>query len=611
MNILTYDVECYPNIFTLAAKHKATGQRVLFELSERRNDFEALIAFLQQCRQLRVTMQGFNNLAYDYMLLHFIMKNYPRVSYQSIYEHNAAYFACPRGQQQRQFGIWPSDILIPQLDLFKMHHFDRILPDQQDESVSLKSLMFKMRSWNLQDLPFPPGQPIPVEYFPALIDYNHNDVDETERFGDLSADDIQMRLDLNPDWLNYSEAKIGEQVFIEELEKLRPGCCAKGAGTPRDSIALADLILPYINLESPEFQRILDYFKAQVITETKGTFKGLECTIDGFTYVFGLGGIHASVHSQTMRANDEYAIVDYDVEAYYPSLAIANNLAPAHLGDAFPKVAQALKEKRKVFAKGTAENKAMKLANNGAWGKTNSKWSRLLDPAYTMQVTINGQLSLCMLAEQLTKIPDCTMIQANTDGLTVRIPRKYCDGADSIVKWWEGLTGLTMERNEYSLMAIRDVNNYIAVSPDGSVKRKGAYGYGSDLNWKKDHSKQIVAIAAEQAIVYGRDITRTILSHEDKMDFLCCAKVPKSSKLLWGDEQIQNTSRYLVTNSGQQLTKQMPPLKGKTEPRNIGICKGWNTTIWNNLEGFHTVSDLDINYLYYVEEARKLVEVLR
>lgn len=40
-----------------------------------------------------------------------------------------------------------------------------------------------------------------------------------------------------------------------------------------------------------------------------------------------------------------------------------------------------------------------------------------------MSITLNGQLLLCVLAENLIKISGLTLIQINTDGVTVRLPR--------------------------------------------------------------------------------------------------------------------------------------------------------------------------------------------
>jgi hypothetical protein len=58
--------------------------------------------------------------------------------------------------------------------------------------------------------------------------------------------------------------------------------------------------------------------------------------------------------------------VDWDVESYYPSLAIVNGLYPEHLGEEFVRVYSDMKNDRTSFKKGTPENAMLKLALNGA-----------------------------------------------------------------------------------------------------------------------------------------------------------------------------------------------------------------------------------------------------
>jgi hypothetical protein len=122
-----------------------------------------------------------------------------------------------------------------------------------------------------------------------------------------------------------------------------------------------------------------------------------------------------------------------------------------------------LYEQRKTYPKGSAENAMLKLALNGVYGDSNSPFSVFYDPLFTMKITLSGQLLLCVLAEQLLKIDQLQLIQVNTDGLTVRVPRANKHQVDSMRKWWEELTSLELEEALYKTMYIRDCNNYIAV----------------------------------------------------------------------------------------------------------------------------------------------------
>lgn len=285
---------------------------------------------------------------------------------------------------------------------------------------------------------------------------------------------------------------------------------------------------------------------------------------------------------------------------------------PAHFGVQFCDTYDGVYIMRQGYAKGTGENLVFKLALNGVYGDSNNPYSSFYDPQYTMTITINGQLLLCMFAEQAIKIEGLELIQANTDGITVRLPRNRVDELEKIREWWQDLTKLELEEAVYDAMHIRDVNNYIAVYEGGKkVKRKGAYGHSKDLAWHQNHSMQVVAKAAEAALVHGRDIREFIYTHDDFYDFMMCVKVPRSSKLMWGDKQVQNISRYYISMDGDPLTKMMPPLakNGPDAPwRSMSVNKGYTVTVCNNIK--HASRD-NLNYEFYVAEAEKLVNPLR
>ena len=167
-------------------------------------------------------------------------------------------------------------------------------------------------------------------------------------------------------------------------------------------------------------------------------------------------------------------------------------------------------------------------------------------------------MMIAMLAEALLTVDGLEIIQANTDGITAYVSRGQHFEVTDVCNAWEKLTKLTLESVEYSRMAIADVNSYIAVGTDGKVKRKGRYEY--DLEWHQNASALVIAKVAEKVLVDGAPIMETLLNWPDRMDLMLRVKVPRTSKLLYGDKQIQNTTRYYVSIGGEALTKVMPPL---------------------------------------------------
>lgn len=625
-----YDIETYRNLFSCDITHVATGTRWIFEVSDRRNqsrEFRAMIEWLAQGGR----MFGYNNEGFDWPVCQHLCELFDAQGY---FTAEDAYRKAQDIIDGDRFAntVWPSDRLVIQGDLYKIHHFDN-----NARSTSLKKLEINMRAERVVDLPYDPHENLTSEQMDEVIAYMCHDVGETLRFYMASLDQIAFRDELARNYpdlgdvLNFNDTKIGKKFFEAELEKAVPGSCYHRVNrrrqprqTLRTSIAIADIISPKVSFQRPEFQRVLEWLRVQTLqqkeieglkttdVETKGVFKDLSAVVDGFSFDFGTGGIHGSVAKQTVRATDTHDLVDVDVASYYPNLAISNGWFPEHLSATFCEIYQRVYDMRQSYAKGTAENAMLKLALNGVYGDSNNKYSPFYDPQYTMSITVNGQLYLCMLAEWLLDRTGGKMVQVNTDGLTMLVPKTDRAAFDATCAAWESHTGLELEHVDYAAMHIRDVNSYIAVTTSGKRKRIGAYAhlttlddpYTRERQWHQDHSALVVRKAAEAALCDDADISKFIMGHRDPAAFMLSVKVQRSGRLHHGDQQIQNTSRYYISTDGEPLTKYLPPLGSNTDDRAFAVEKGWNVTITNDANDFKWSN---LNWLYYIEEARKLM----
>ena len=602
-----YDEETYPNVFTIAFEHAHSPLRLAFEISDQRNDSREIIEFLYLLKNTGARMVGFNNLGFDYPVLHTLIRM-GKSDANTLYQKAQAII---NSQDDDEGGKWmhqvnPTDRFVEQIDLYKIHHFDN-----KARATGLKVLEFNMRSDNIKDLPYKVGSVLAPDHIAVLKQYNAHDVDQTKQFYFKTLDMIRFREELtrkyNRDFMNHNDTKIGKDYFIMRLEEAGVPCYDFGpkGRTPRQTkrpvIALKDAILPWIQFQQPEFQRMLLWFKEQTITETKGVFNDVTASIAGFEFVFGLGGIHGSVENRVIESDSDCVVVDLDVSSYYPNLAIVNEFYPEHLGKEFCHIYKRLYEQRKSHAKGTAENAMLKLALNGVYGDSNNQFSVFYDPLFTMKITLNGQLLLCLLAEGLLHIEGLQLIQVNTDGLTVRVPRQQKALVDLAREAWQQRTGLNLEEAIYKRMFVRDCNNYLAQYDNGKVKRKGAYEW--DMEWHQNHSALVIAKVAEKVLIDGAPIRETVEQWPDIMDFMLRTKVPRSSYLQWGEAQAQNISRYLIAKNGKPLRKWMPPLKGKQEWRCIGVESGWNVMLCNDIRDADAA---EIDFDYYVHEIEKL-----
>lgn len=611
-NDWVYDLETYPNVFTMAVEHADAPIKLSYEISDQHNDSAAILAFVQHIQDTGGRMVGFNNLAFDYPVLHTLIRM-GRSDAATLYAKAMAIIQGQDDDDRWMHTVKPTDRAVPQIDLFKIHHFDN-----KARSTGLKALEFNMRADSIEDLPFPVGTVLTPEQIVVLKRYNAYDTAQTKAFLGHTREMIAFREEmtrLHPgnDWINFNDTKIGKEFFILKLEEAGIPCYDYGSKgrtprqTPRPQIKLRDAILPWIKFEQSEFNRVLDWLRRQVITETKGVFEDLSATINGFSFVFGTGGIHGSVESEIIESDDEYTIVDLDVTSYYPTLAIVNEFFPAHLGKAFCYIYKDLFEQRKKHPKKSAISAMLKLALNGVYGDSNNRFSVFYDPLYTMTITLNGQLLLCLLAEMIMKIEGVRLIQVNTDGLTARVRRDQMVQVEHARTEWQRITGLQLEEAIYKSMMIRDVNNYIAVYEDGGVKRKGAYEW--KVQWHQNAGGLVIPKVVEKVLVDGAPIRETVENWPDIMDFMLRVKVPRSSHLVSevaGQEPVkqQNTCRYYIAKGGVSLFKWMPPTARKpNEWRKIGVESGWGVQICNDIRD---AGKLPIDFEYYIREVEKL-----
>ena len=147
-NDWVYDLETYPNVFTIAFEHAEAPIKLCFEISDWRNESAALRDFLDELIHRGSRLIGFNNLGFDYPILHTFLKMGSSDAI-TLYKKAQAIIQSQDNEDRWSHQVKPTDRMIPQIDLFKIHHFDN-----KARATSLKVLEFNMRSDSIQDLPF-------------------------------------------------------------------------------------------------------------------------------------------------------------------------------------------------------------------------------------------------------------------------------------------------------------------------------------------------------------------------------------------------------------------------------------------------------------------------
>ena len=558
-----YDLEVYPNIFIFAIKCTLTDQKWVFEISDRKNELQELITFLSWLRNAAIENVGFNNLGYDYPIIHELMTNPYQFGYEKAYQMSQRIITNPN-RNFNPFHVKHSERYIPQVDLLKVNHFDN-----DAKRTSLKALQFAMRSESLEDLPFK-IRPLTNEEKDKLISYCFHDIDETEKFLFICEPAIEMRREyiedgtLMGDVLNFSDVKIGTEFLINRIGRHKCFAGGRPRSTQREFIEFKSIVFPKIFYRTEMFFEVMEWYRKQTYYVGKENDIHLTKNLAGLDFYFGVGGLHASADNKIFTSDDDYQIIDIDVAGMYVAVGIVNKLAPEHLGDTFIAAYKGIQDDRKRYPKDSGKNKALKLAGNGAYGNSNNAYSPFYDPKYTFTVTVNGQLQVLQLVEMIDLIPDCELIQANTDGITVRILKANIPFFNMWCREWEKMTNLVLEEVLYKRMWIRDVNNYIAEKMGGKFKLKGAYWYPEKLAdydgvWNKDFSNLASIKAAVLAITEDIPVWAAVRLMTDPFDFMLRYKATGESRLFIGEEEQLKTVRYFVSACGQPMKKVAPP----------------------------------------------------
>lgn len=626
-----YDIECLSNLFTYTGYCRQEKKYYKFVIHSLLNQYEELIKHLFRDKLIMI---GFNNEGYDYPILHHLINHYHEYKYLSGFELSQKIYEKSQQVIDMEFAAvadWNKHII--QIDLYKIWHFDNVA-----KSTSLKSLQIALNLPFVEDMPFDHHYWITtMDEIEKVLSYNKNDVYATNVFLDVTLGNTELplykgknKIELRQkiaqkyklNCLNYNDIKLGTELIlklycekfnrdIKQIRKLR---------TRRYKFSLLECIPSWCKFESKQFNKLVeDFSKINIYNGVTKDVFSLSVIYHGIKIDYGTGGAHASIKPGIYSSDNEWMILDLDIDGMYPNLAITQGLYPEHLGSEFIDiydgeiVSVRMKEKKKpkkerdfVILEG------FKLAANGSYGKSNSDDSFLYDPLYAIKTTISGQILISMWIEKLVKASNTLQIlQCNTDGVTIKVKRsdynKCIEATEQLMKD----TKMSYEANNYSKMVIVDVNNYAAQYESGEFKYKGLFEIDKELH--KDPSMRIVPIALKEYFFNNIPILQTLTEHIKKdnkniFDYCLRFKVNKSWEALYkfiseGEictTKLSKNTRYFISNSGGSLYK-----RNIEDTRVTGINVGYVTTLFNNYSEFE---NYNINYKFYLTECRKIID---
>ncbi len=535
---LILDVECYRDYFLICFLDRESGKVASFEMHADKKLDVSKVSHLMRSH----TTISFNGNSYDLPMIAAALENrncaeLKRIS-DAIIKSNL-----PSWRVYKEHGIE-----IPQqwdhIDIFD------VVPGQ----ASLKVYAGRLGYPKLQDLPIEPDASIAPDQREVLKKYCVNDLRVTGALYQTVEKQVALRVDMSREYgvdlRSKSDAQIAEAVLKSEVEEVS----GKTLRVPKisEDETFRYLDPKIISFSDPTLRDVLKRLVAHRF-EISGNgsikmpdwLKDTKIKIGDGEYQMGVGGLHSCEKGQSVYAGSDHMLADFDVASYYPSIILQQDIAPDSMGDNFTRVYQSIVDRR-IKAKragDTVTASTLKIVVNGSFGKLGSKYSTLYAPNLLIQTTITGQLALLMLIERVEAV-GAKVVSANTDGIVVFAHKRLEPDLAQVMFDWELDTSYELERSDYRSLHNRDVNNYIAVKPDGTAKRKGAFAQAGLM---KNPQFEIVSDAVAAHLSGSGDYKDVIRSCCDMRKLIMLRKVTGGAT--WRGQKLGKAVRFYYSTS--------------------------------------------------------------
>ena len=609
--VVVYDIECFPNVFSITCIHTELNKKIVIEISERKNLKESLSKILQLFSYKQCLWCGYNNKHYDDAIINFIFDKYQywlnkKYSYLDICSDifNLSDIII-NSEDISQWKKWKYDKNFKSFDLLTMLFSQKL-------RVGLKEMEITMQVENVDEYEGDFNKPLPVENIDRMLEYNLHDVENTVELLNRLKEQINLRLGIEKEYgvdvLSKDGMTIGMEILkVKYLEKTgKTWDDIKDLKSPVDTISMKDIILPNIHYNTPVLNNLLNDMKSQVITlDRKGYEKHF--LLNDLEISVGVGGIHSVNQPEIIIPAEDEVLYDSDVNSLYPSLTISYEFVPPHLGKEFLDVYANIRTERLEAKrnKQKIKNETLKLALNGESGNLQQQYSWIYSPKTAYQIRMNGQLLLLMLCERLLSL-DARLIQVNTDGVLYLIKKSRLAELEVQLKEWEEETKLTLETEHFEKFVQFAINDYIGILEGYSetknpklIKTKGMF-----INYPQLGKGLDCLIIPKALIAYfadGTPVEETIKNCKNIHDFIAYQKIGKQFKVDWGEtKNINHINRFYYSTDGGFLMKR--DSSGKV----IKINSTYGVTILNTIPKNSSLPS-NIYYDYYIRQCRKII----
>ncbi|MEF9992209.1 MAG: DNA polymerase domain-containing protein [Romboutsia sp.] len=275
-------------------------------------------------------------------------------------------------------------------------------------------------------------------------------------------------------------------------------------------------------------------------------YNNIKANVYGVETDFGWGGLHAA----RKKYIGEDFIVNSDVSSFYPSIMIGYNLLSRNIKN--PEKYREIRDTRfELKRNGDKREQSLKLVLNSTYGACKDINNELYDPMMGDGICVNGQLLLLDLIEKVElEFGDrAVFIQGNTDGVMFKFNSKEdIDRYIEICNEWSSRTKMSLEHDSIKKIIQKDVNNYVFIQENESIKSKGSYLKKLSL---LDNDLPIVNKALIEKLINNIEIETTINNEIKLINFQKCIKITgKYSYAKHGSENLKlKVLRGFASNS--------------------------------------------------------------
>ncbi|WLP85274.1 hypothetical protein [Mycoplasma seminis] len=450
-DVWVYDIEVFKQYWCITFLNIKTAELVVID-----NDYKALQQVMKY--KIKGILGGFNNVRYDDYILKALL--------QGLNPYNLSQWIVKEKKAPWEYkGMRPSKLPVATFDVS-----DLISPTR----MSLKKYeAFLGVSIEESDVPFDYDKELTQQQKDSILKYNAYDVKITALLLVKFIDQLIIKMNLISDYklptqfLARTNTRITAKIF-EADKSLLPRYKTYKYEAPQNIKQLYKMYAPQYFWIIEKFESVEYKTKYSASYEEKQIEFGIK--FQNMDLKFASGGLHGAVENYISTKDEN--IITIDITSNYGALIAKYNFGSRATRDMSKKMQELFNQRVKIKHVDKIKAAYLKDLIVRPFGAMDDINNDLWDPRQRQAICITGQLIIFLLSVMLS--PYCEFLQVNTDGIYFKTSKENETKIKQLCDLWEKNTLMSLEWEWNKRIIQKDVNNYILIKQDDSLKTKGA-----------------------------------------------------------------------------------------------------------------------------------------